>query len=140
MGIPVLTSGSGTSTDINALPFAAYQCVYNEYYRDQNLIPSVTYKLENGDNNSNVSELLQLRKRAWEHDYFTASLPFAQKGNAVDIPIGAIEGDARVLVNGNTVNNQYNQLYLYNTGGISTSETMTFGVPTPGSVGGPLLS
>lgn len=71
----------------SALPFAAYQCVYNEYYRDQNLIAEVPYKLVSGDNVGNTG-LLTLRKRAWEHDYFTASLPNTQWADAVDIPIG----------------------------------------------------
>jgi hypothetical protein len=95
MGLPPVPIG-GTTTQINALAFAAYQCVYNEYYRDQNLIPSVNFKLNDGDNSSNISSLMTLRKRAWEHDYFTASLPFAQKGGAVDIPIGQIESDVPV--------------------------------------------
>jgi hypothetical protein len=43
-----------------------------------------------------------MRQRAWEHDYFTASLPFAQKGTAVDIPIGSIDSD--VAVNWNQLN------------------------------------
>ena len=98
MGVPPSTA-AGTSTSINALPFAAYQCVYNEYYRDQNLVSQVNYKLNDGNNVGNIANLLTIRKRAWEHDYFTASLPFAQKGNAVDIPIGAIEGDAPLAFN-----------------------------------------
>jgi len=91
MGVPPNTGT--TDQDINALPFAAYQAIYNEYYRDQNLITPVDYKLVDGDNNANRDDLLALRKRAWEHDYFTASLPFAQKGQAVDITLGEISGD-----------------------------------------------
>jgi hypothetical protein len=94
MGVPPQPV-STTSAEINALPLAAYQCIYNEYYRDQNLIAPVDYKLVDGDNQSNA-DLFVLRKRAWEHDYFTASLPFAQKGTAVDIPIGQIENDVAV--------------------------------------------
>lgn len=101
LGVPPISS-TGTTTDISALPAAAYQCIYNEYYRDQNLINEVPYKLVDGNNNSNYVELLQLRKRAWEHDYFTASLPFAQKGQSVDIPLGAVNGDAPVYANLNT--------------------------------------
>jgi hypothetical protein len=84
---------ASVATPINALPFAAYQSIYNEYYRDQNLIAPVNYKLTDGDNSTTVdriNELSSLRKRAWEHDYFTASLPFAQKGQAVDIPLGEV--------------------------------------------------
>jgi hypothetical protein len=92
LGVPPIETG-GTPTEINALPFAAYQCVYNEYYRDQNLIAEVPFQLTDGNNTTNISALTSLRKRAWEHDYFTASLPFAQKGQAVDIPLGVVELD-----------------------------------------------
>jgi hypothetical protein len=99
MGLPTPPNGS-TNTDVSALPFAAYQCIYNEYYRDQNLVAPVNYKLTDGNNFSSiarVNELMSLRKRAWEHDYFTASLPFAQKGSAVDIPLGSIDGNVEVF-------------------------------------------
>jgi len=102
MGVP--PKGSGTGTQLNALPFAAYQCIYNEYYRDQNLVTSVNYKLTDGTQ-ANIGDLLTMRKRAWEHDYFTSSLPFAQKGNAVDIPIGAIEGDANIAIDSTLTTN-----------------------------------
>jgi hypothetical protein len=100
MGVPPIANGQ-TNVQINALPFAAYQAIYNEYYRDQNLIPEVDYKLNDGDNANgwnNVNKWYRMRNRAWEHDYFTASLPFAQKGTAVDIPIGQIEDNVPVNV------------------------------------------
>lgn len=76
---------------VNALPFAAYQCIYNEWYRDQNLIDPVNYTLVNGDNDATkLTDLLVLRKRAWAHDYLTSALPFAQKGPAVSIPLGDV--------------------------------------------------
>jgi hypothetical protein len=87
MGVPPVPTG-GTATLINALPFAAYQCIYNEYYRDENLVPEVNYKVADGVNG--IGEFLDMRKRSYEHDYFTASLPFAQKGGAVDIPLGEV--------------------------------------------------
>jgi hypothetical protein len=104
MGVPPVPTG-GTDQQINALPFAAYQAIYNEYYRDQNLITAVDYKLTDGNQYTGIGSLdrlLTLRKRAWEHDYFTASLPFAQKGQAVDIPLGEISGDVLVKTSGST--------------------------------------
>ncbi|WNK13242.1 MAG: major capsid protein [Microvirus sp.] len=72
--------------NVNAIPFAAYQKIYDEYYRDQNLIESVYQPLVNGDNSSN-GDLYLLRTRCWEHDYFTSALPFAQKGDPVQLPV-----------------------------------------------------
>jgi len=91
MGVPPVPASGTFDMRISALPFAAYQAIYNEFYRDQNLVNEVNYKLTDGDNNGNVAELLKLRNRAWEHDYFTSCLPWAQKGAAVDIPLGEVE-------------------------------------------------
>ncbi|MDI9312780.1 MAG: major capsid protein [Limnohabitans sp.] len=104
LGVPP-PPNSSTNTQLTAFPFAAYQSIYNEYYRDQNLVVPVNYKLNDGDNYTSWArfrELTTLRKRAWEHDYFTASLPFAQKGPAVDIPLGSIQDDADIHIQPNT--------------------------------------
>ena len=135
MGIPPRPTLAGF-TSINALPLAAYQCVYNEYYRDQNLIPVVDYKLTDGPQGT-ASRLVTMRKRAWEHDYYTASLPFAQKGNAVDIPIGAIEGDAQVHLNsaafpGQGANNLIDRV---SDGVTVVYPILGYSTPTPGSTG-----
>lgn len=93
LGLPnsIVGAGFGDET-VSALPFAAYQRIYNEYYRDQNLqldVEDLT-TLVDGDNVANILQLIALRNRCWEHDYFTAALPFAQKGSAVSIPLGEI--------------------------------------------------
>lgn len=102
LGVPLPSNGTGGTTNINLIPYAAYQAIYNEYYRDQNLVPPIDYKLTDGNNGTSwarTRELTNIRNRAWEHDYFTSSLPWAQKGAAVDIPLGSINGDAEVYIN-----------------------------------------
>lgn len=63
----------------NRLPFAAYQFIWNEYYRDPNLTAEVDWKA--------TTNLLTLRKRCWEKDYFTSALPWSQRGGDVNLPI-----------------------------------------------------
>jgi len=73
---------------VSAAPYAAYQKFFNDWFRDENLYNNgeeVDYMLNDGVNS--FAKFDVLRKRAWRHDYFTSSLPFAQKGEAVEIPI-----------------------------------------------------
>lgn len=82
LGIPIVEDGVtiGNPLDVVSLPFRAYQEIFNEYYRDQNLQPPADIT-DNG-------QITGLKNRAWEKDYFTSCLPFAQKGEEVKLPLG----------------------------------------------------
>ena len=135
MGVPPNT-GTGITQALNALPLAAYQAIYNEYYRDENLVTEVDYTLSDGNNTGDVTDLVKMRKRAWEHDYFTAALPFAQKGTAVDIPIGSIDTD--VAVNWNSLETSATQINSYKLGSPWGIETIG-GTPGVSTTGNPTL-
>ena len=79
MGIPPGFSGSS----VNALPIRAYQTIYNEFYRDQDLVTEVSV------------DSTAIRRVAWEKDYFTSARPFRQKGESATIPV-TLEGDIPV--------------------------------------------
>lgn len=73
---------------VSSLPFRAYQLIYNEYYRDQNLTEPIDISLNSGfEDTLRALNLLQLRRRAWEKDYFTSALPWLQRGPEVTVPV-----------------------------------------------------
>lgn len=93
-GLPTIPeSGAVISNQykISALPFRAYQLIYNECYRDQNLSDPVDFGgLGSGmiaPNTQQFIDLMSLRKSSWEKDYYTSALPWAQRGGSSVAPV-----------------------------------------------------
>lgn len=111
---------ASSTAKVDMMPFNAYQLIYNEYYRDENLIPEAFIWKHSGfsqnlsdwhdymaevladyyDNPTDPGVLLEVvrntfpfyfRYRAWRKDYFTSALPFVQKGVPISLA-GAIQG------------------------------------------------
>ena len=74
------------------LPFRAYQLIFNEYYRDQNLMPPVDiHKDVNGveivSPSADCRHILETRQRSYYKDYFSSALPWTQRGVQATVPI-----------------------------------------------------
>lgn len=70
---------------VNALPFRGYQTIFNEYYRDQDLVTAAAVSKADG---ADATTETTMKKVAWEKDYFTAARAWAQRDDAVTLPLG----------------------------------------------------
>lgn len=85
-GLPV--GNISAPIDVSALPFRAYNLIYTEWFRDENLIASPNLLV--GDAASNATDYGESGlpfRRAKSQDYFTSALPWPQKFQAPTIPI-----------------------------------------------------
>lgn len=107
--VPTLTFPTGVSTHslgdyfglpigindltVNALPFRAYNLIFNEFFRDQDLVNSAWMGTGDGPDDPANFKILNRMKR---HDYATACRPLPQKGPPVEFPLGTtapVSGD-----------------------------------------------
>jgi hypothetical protein len=114
----------GVPTEVASITFCAlfsraYNLIYNEWFRDQNLQNSVVVDKDDGPDTYTDYVLLRRGKR---HDYFTSALPWPQKindGSTLNVPLS---GTAPVTGIG-----KYNQVFsvsnqaVYETGTVGTT-------------------
>lgn len=87
-GLPTVGQvGGGNTVSHSALPLRAYNLIYNEWFRDENLQDSIMVDLGDGPD-ATPSANYTLQRRGKRPDYFTSALPWVQKFTPTPLPLG----------------------------------------------------
>lgn len=86
LGLPCHDGPARQGMKYSTLPFRAYQLIWNEWYRDQDLQAPVEFSHASGKD-ATPGPIHALRKVDWERDYFTTARPWPQKGINVTVPV-----------------------------------------------------
>lgn len=86
LGLPCHDGPARQGMKYSTLPFRAYQLIWNEWYRDQDLQAPVEFSHASGKE-ATPGPIHALRKVDWERDYFTTARPWPQKGINVTVPV-----------------------------------------------------
>lgn len=105
---------------VSALPFRAYDFIWNEYYRDENLQDEIVWSKNSGPDSTTP---IMLKYRGLKKDYFTSALPWAQRGPQVEIPL---TGSAPVTID--TADLSY----------VNTTDNDVYGLDNDGNFAGTL--
>lgn len=109
IGVPVKDAAGANGASVvspngqlfSALPFRAYDLIWNEWYRNEFLQEPLAISMEDGeDTTSNIV----MQNRSWKRDYLTSGLPFVQLGDPALLPIFAnSEIPVNVMGNGKSL-------------------------------------
>ena len=130
---------------ISALPFLAYQRIYQDFYRRDQIEPEVVYpsnfvgvdveegptttlngdypELEDGQLEATIADLFKLQTRNYERDYFTSALPSPQFGDEVSIGDGIVNwiGDTSLTGDMTLIADDY-PMQIYQTTGFNSGQ------------------